>query len=102
MKGLDMDIKWRTVQFFMSLEGISEVEVDADNPQKVRCSCTQFNNSGRCKHSKFIKKQMDENDGHYNIQIPANVTDEEAIAAIGSPEAFRSFILKYAKVEVID
>lgn len=102
MKGLEMDIKWRTVQFFMSLEGIAEVEVDADNPQKVRCSCSNFGNSGRCKHSKFIKKQMDENDGHYNIQIPANVSDEEAIAAMGDTAAFRNFIMKYAKVEVID
>lgn len=102
MKGLEMEIKWRTVQFFMSLDGVCEVEVDADNTGKVRCNCSTFMTSAKCKHSKHIKRQMAENDGHYNIQIPADVSDEEAIEAIGNPESFRKFILKYGKVEVID
>lgn len=101
MKGLELDIEWRTVQLFVSDEGVSEVEVDSDNPNKVRCTCTNFKSAARCKHTRFIKKAMEENNGHYNIQIPSDVPDEEAVIAMLDRELFRKFIIKYAKVEVL-
>jgi hypothetical protein len=103
MKEVSMEIDWRTVQFFISLEdGVSEVSIDALNPRKVRCSCRNFSRTARCKHTKFVKDKMDENDGHFSVHIPSDVSDEEGIAAIMKPDTFREFILKYGSPEVID
>lgn len=98
-----MDIQWRTIQMFLSAnDGVNEVQVDAENPQKLRCDCPSFASSARCKHTKFIRARMAEADGHYNITIAGNVSDDEAYEAILDAEAFREFLIKYAKVEVID
>lgn len=93
---------WRTVQMFLEEAGIFEVEVDSTNRNKVRCSCSAFKNSTRCKHAKFVKNAMNENDGHYTIQIPVEVDEDEAIIAMDSAEAFRQFIIKYGRVETLD
>jgi hypothetical protein len=102
MKDLNMDIKWRTVQFFLGEEGVSEVEVDSENTSKTRCSCRSFQMTARCKHVKFVKGRMEDSEGHYNIVIPEDVPDSAAVLAVQTPEAFRTFIMKYGKVEVID
>jgi hypothetical protein len=102
MKDLTMDIEWRTVQMFLSPDGVFEVEIDADNSKKVRCSCPTFQRSARCQHAKHVKKYMSENDGHYSISIPETVEDEEAFEAMADPKLFREFVLKHGKVEVID
>jgi hypothetical protein len=102
MRGTDMDIDWRTVQLFLGDDGVCEVEVDSENSTKVRCSCKAFSKSARCKHSKFVRAKLLDNDGHYAIQIPVDISDEEAFIAMSSNESFREFILKYGKVEVID
>ena len=44
---------------------------------------------------------MQENDGHYTVSIPVEIDEEEATAAVSSSEAFREFIIKYGKVEVL-
>lgn len=97
-----MQIDWRTVQLFLDENGVYEVEIDVDNRKKARCTCPAFKMSARCKHVKFVKSQLDETSGHYSIQIPVDVSDEEAHQAMSSSELFRDFILKYGKVEVID
>jgi hypothetical protein len=102
MKGLQMDINWRTVQVFLETAGVFEVEVDQTNNKKARCTCPAFGNSARCKHVKFVKQQMEQNDGHYSVSIPVDIPDEEAIKAMATAEDFREFILKYGKVEVIE
>lgn len=102
MKGSAMTNTWRTVQMFVEEAGVFEVEVDSSNKTKVRCTCPAFKNSSRCKHSKFVKSAMDENNGHYTIQVPVDIEDDEAAIAMDSAEAFRSFIIKYAKVETIE
>lgn len=102
MKGLSMQIDWRTVQLFLETDGVVEVQIDAENNQKIRCTCSSFNNATRCKHAKFVKKQMDANDGFYSIHIPEDVDDDAAFIAMSTPESFRDFIIKYGKVEVID
>lgn len=97
-----MDITWRTVQMFLEEYGVVEAEVDQDNPSKVRCSCPQFAKVARCKHTKYVRSQMDSNQGHYSIHIPVHVDEDEAIRAMKSAPLFREFIIKYGKVEVID
>jgi hypothetical protein len=39
MRGLNMEIDWRTVQLFLDDSGVSEVEIDAEDATNVRCSC---------------------------------------------------------------
>jgi hypothetical protein len=102
MRGLDMEIDWRTVQMFIGDEGISEVQIDAENSTKMRCSCKSFSKAARCKHTKFVRNQTESNDGNYAIQVPVDISDEEAFDAMSSADTFREFILKYGKVEVLD
>jgi hypothetical protein len=91
------------VQFFISVdEGVCEVEIDAENPRKLRCSCSSFPRYARCKHTKLVRETMEENDGHFPIRIPSDVSDEESIAAIMKPETFRDFVIKYGTPQVID
>jgi hypothetical protein len=101
MKEVNMDISWRTVQLFLEEDGVVEVEVDQDNHSKVRCTCAGFLRAARCKHTKYVKNHMAENDGHYSVQIPVDIDDDEAFKAIQSAASFRDFIIKYGKVEVI-
>lgn len=98
-----MSTDWRTVQLFLDETnvGVFEVQIDSDDSRKVRCDCPAFGNSSRCKHVKFVKNTMAENDGNYAIQIPEEISDEEALEAMSDPEAFRDFIIKYGTVEVI-
>jgi hypothetical protein len=44
---------------------------------------------------------MLENSGQYAILVPEDVPEEETAKASESAEAFRTFILKYARVEVL-
>jgi hypothetical protein len=97
-----MDIEWRTVQLFLGEEGISETSVATHDNRKVRCSCAVFFSSGRCKHAKYVRNKMANNDGKYEVQIPVNVPDEDALEALGDNDAWREFIYKYGKVAVID
>lgn len=101
MKESTMLHDWRTVQLFLDPEGIAEVEVDSANPKLIKCTCRSHNSVRGCAHTKFVKKNMQENDGHYTVSIPVEVDDEDAIAATSSAEAFRQFIIKYGKVEVL-
>jgi len=102
MKGQKMDIDWRTVQMFLSEDGVCEVQIDVENNKKVRCSCPSFMSRARCKHVNYVKEHMEKNEGHYAIRIPENVPDEEAYEAMANSEAFRQFIIKYAPVEVLE
>jgi hypothetical protein len=101
-KEVAMEIDWRVVQFFISEDGVAEAEVDSENPNRVRCSCQRFSVRGRCKHVTYIKEKMAENEGHYQIKVPYEVPDDEAILAISTAKRFRDFILKYGTVISID
>jgi hypothetical protein len=100
-KDVKMDIEWLTVQLFIGDEGVSEVEIDSDNHNKVRCSCKTFNNFAKCKHSRYVKERISNNDGHYSVYIPENVADETAVVAMTNPILWRDFILKHGQVEVL-
>ena len=100
-KEVEMTISWRTVQLFISEDGIAEVEVDAEFNDKVRCNCKAFAASSRCRHSKYVKNRMDEGDGHYIVQVPEDVDDNEALTAMKDPAKWRDFVIKYGEVEVL-
>jgi hypothetical protein len=102
MRGTDMDIDWRTVQLFLDDSGVSEVEIDAEDATNVKCSCKSFYKSSRCKHTKYVRNEIESNDGNYAIKVPVDIDDDEALEAMSSSETFRDFIIKYGKVEVID
>jgi hypothetical protein len=101
MKEELMEIEWRTIQFFLSEEGVSEVSADIMNPSKVRCSCTKFVKSAKCKHVDFIKARMSSSGGAYVLRVPPNVTEEEEEAAFESTDAFRNFVIKYGTPEIL-
>jgi hypothetical protein len=98
-KGSKLD-SWRTVQLFISPTGVYEVQLSPDDP-KPRCSCSTYKVRNSCKHTDFIKVRMEENDGHYAILVPDNIPEELAEQASETAEAFRAFVLKYARVEVL-
>jgi hypothetical protein len=101
MKEVNMDVNWRTVQFFLGDNGVAEVLVDAENHNKVMCTCKLFEKSQKCPHSIKVRMRMRSNDGHYKIQIPDGIPDETVIEAMKTAESFRDFILHYGKVEIL-
>jgi len=98
MKGSKMD--WRTVQVFLSPTGVFEVQLTSGDPE-ARCNCATYILRNNCKHTRFVKARMAENDGNYAILVPDNVPEDIAQQAQESPEKFREFVLKYARVEVL-
>lgn len=101
MKDVQLVSEWRTVQLFLSEEGIAEVEVDSLRPNTARCTCSKFATKSKCAHIKHVKEIMSTNNGHYTVHIPVEIEDNEAEEAMLTAEAFRNFIIKYGKVEVI-
>lgn len=91
---------WRTVQMFLTQNGVYEVEVNTET-HGVRCNCALFNQRNTCAHEKHVDKSARENGGTYPVKISSRATEEEAETAQHSAEAFREFILKYGKVEVL-
>jgi hypothetical protein len=99
----NVEIEWRTIQFFLDSEEfiISEVSVDAMNSKKMRCSCPKFGKFARCKHVKFMQERLEGTNGVFNLTIPPEVDDEEAYDAVHDTELFRQLVLKFGKIEVI-
>jgi hypothetical protein len=97
----DQSVNWRTVQMFLGEEGVSEVEVDADNAFNVKCSCQSYGKFKKCKHATFVLNKIEANDGHYGVQIPDTIDDEIAMAALNDEESFRDFVIRYGKIEVL-
>lgn len=94
------DKAWRTVQMFLTQSGVYEVEINTES-HDVRCSCYNYRTRFTCAHEKYVDKYARENGGTYPVKISSRATEEEAEEAQHSPEAFRDFILKYGKVEVL-
>ena len=92
---------WRTVQLFLSPDGVNEVEVDSSAPNTMRCDCSKFKRSNKCKHTIFVREMMMNEDGRFTVHIPSEIEDEDAVEAMETPEKFRLFVIKYGKVEVL-
>jgi hypothetical protein len=98
-----MKENWRTVQIFLepTTFKIYEVELGKESSNNIRCNCNIFSSNKSCKHTRFVQNHMKKNGGHYSVQIPQEIPDEEVTAAMESAESFRNFIINYAKIEVI-
>ena len=92
---------WRTVQLFLSDDGIHEVQLDLHDNRNMRCTCKRFKLLRKCKHTAWIEHEIVAAGGHFSIQIDFEVPQEEAEAAFDDAESFRNFVLKYSKVEVL-
>ena len=102
MKGKKVETAWRTAQLFISSQAAGVFEVDVNTETKdLRCSCPVWKKTDACKHVSFVKRRISLNGGHYSIQIPYEIPEEMAMEANDSPEKFREFVIKYAKIEVL-
>jgi hypothetical protein len=95
--GMKSDL-W-TLQFFISEEGVCEVRADFHDYSKMECTCSSWNSRRKCKHVRFVKKAIENNDGYFSIKLDAEA--EDVIEESDGPEAFRKMLLKYATVEVL-
>jgi hypothetical protein len=96
-----MDITWRTLQFFISSQGVCEVQSDDTSTKKLRCTCREFNLLARCKHVKFVKERIGDS-GVFTVKLSEDTDDENVTAAMHDPELFRNFLIHHAKIEVIE
>jgi len=101
MKGPQVSSAWRTVQQFISAQGmgIFEVEVETDT-KETRCTCPVYIKKGSCKHIQFVNEKI-KTTGHYSILVPNEIPEEMAFEANENSEKFREFVVKYAKIEVL-
>lgn len=103
MKEAFVNNKLRLVQVFLSesnTPGPGIFEVSANDEGVLYCTCPSFNNRKACKHTKLVENRIDNNNGNYPLEILSKATEEEAEKAKHSNEAYRSFIIRYGKIEV--
>lgn len=92
----------RLIQVFLSptaSPGPCIFEVTSNNG-KLLCTCPGFSGRSSCKHTRFVKARIESNGGTYPLEILTKVTEEDKIIAESSPENFREFVIKFAKIEV--
>ena len=93
----------RLIQVFLSptaTPGPSIFEVTSNGDGLLFCNCAGFKGRSTCKHTKFVKARIESNGGHYPLEISKRATEEDAEKAKKSPEAFRDFVIRFAKIEV--
>jgi hypothetical protein len=100
MRQLGM-IDWRTIQLFLSEDGVHEVQLDLEDNRNQRCTCKKFQLIKRCRHTKWVEEAILMSGGHFSVQISADVDELEAEYAFSTADTFRDFVIKYGKVEVI-
>lgn len=101
MRGGYVEEESRLVQVFLSphdLVGIYEVSVKENGT--LHCTCPGFKGRLICKHVKFVKTRIAENNGTYPLEISNRASDVEADRAKKSSSAFRNFVIKFGKIEV--
>jgi hypothetical protein len=94
----------RLVQVFLSQTqtpgpGIYEVSVQ-EGTERLFCTCPGFNGRGSCKHTKFVKARIENNNGNYPLEISNRASKDDADQARISNSKFREFIIKFGKIEV--
>lgn len=104
MKGYNVeDEALRLVQVFLSNTknpgpGIYEVMVDKED--KLICTCPGYVSRKTCKHVRFVKNRIENNNGNYPLEISSKATQEDATVAQSSNKAFREFVVKFGRIEV--
>lgn len=91
---------WKAMQLFLSETGVHEVEVNSSS-LKLRCNCGGFNLRKACKHIRFVKTRMDDNDGVYPTHISRKASNMDTLIASQDPESFRKLLITYGKIEVV-
>jgi hypothetical protein len=97
--GTQMKSDLWTLQFFISEEGVCEVKADFHDYNLMECTCSSWSSRKKCKHIKFVKKAIEENNGYFSIKLDASA--EDTLGEEDGPEEFRKMLLKYATVEVL-
>lgn len=92
---------WVTIQFFVSDDGTYEVQGSHKDYRKMKCTCAEFNPLRRCKHVKYMRNHIEDNDGVFSLRIPDDVGDEEIDAVVNGETDFRDMLLRYGKVVYI-
>lgn len=87
--------EWKTIQFFVSLNGISEVQISNNN--NMRCTCEGFKIRKKCKHVVFCLNETND-DFVYPIKIAEATPQEYIDRAKTSAEEFRNLLLKYGRI----
>jgi hypothetical protein len=80
--------------------GVYEVQIDLDTEDSI-CSCPTFRVRKTCRHVKFVNARIESNDGHYPLMVNERAEMVAAGEALKNPEAFRDFVIKYGKIEVL-
>lgn len=99
-----MDSQLRLLQVFLtqgSVPGPSVYEVSQSTTDKLVCTCPGYRGRNTCKHVKFVQARIDDNHGTYPLEITYKATPEDALNAQKSNDAFRDFVLKFGKIEVV-
>lgn len=96
-----LNSNWVTIQFFVSDNGVFEVTGHQQDYRKMRCTCPDFSRLTRCKHVKFSREKIAEDDGVLSLKIPEDVTDEEMDAMVDGQIELRDLLLRYGKVVYI-
>jgi len=91
---------WQATQLFLSETGVHEVEMNVSS-LKLRCDCKGYGSRNSCKHVRFVKTRMDDNDGIYPTEISNKASKLDAAIASKDPKAFRQLLIDYGKIEVL-
>lgn len=101
MKGIQV-ADWKTIQIFLSPyhPAVYETELDMTTSE-TRCNCPTFSWKRECRHTTYIVSKARDNDGSYPLMLRESAESEDIDEVTATSESFRSFVLKYGKIEVI-
>lgn len=96
-----MDSNWRALQIFLSPKvGVFEVSEHMVSGE-LRCTCTSFTARRHCRHTRWVGRRRDANDGVFPMQVTTTAKHEDAARARQSSQEFRDFVLRYGRIEVL-
>ena len=90
-------LEWKTIKFFLSIDGVDEVQ--ASTEKDLRCTCVGFTTRNKCKHVQHVSGSL--KDGVFPVEIAKHAPKEAVLLAKESHEAFRELLLRYGKVTVL-
>ena len=89
----------RLLQVFLT-PGPGVYEVSMGDDDKLYCNCSGFFAKKTCKHTRFVNSRIEDNGGTYPLEISDRAQADDAERAQESDEAFRSFVIRFGKIEV--